>query len=148
MNGVVFESFTQMASACRRRTWLGEEFNDGHTEFGVYGVLITIWLWGLGKSGLVLDKATRQRYEVGQNQKKTGEAPNSGQLLICWKSVFPMTLASVGSVQTALACPSFLPSFLSSPAVSAARALTDSRKNEESLIFLLNTVLPSGDFWR
>lgn len=37
-----------------------------------YGVLIAIWLWGLGKSGLVLDKATRQRYEVGQNQKRTG----------------------------------------------------------------------------
>lgn len=78
-----------------------------------------------------------------EDQQRTGD-PNSGQLLICRRSVIPMTLVSVGLVQPALVLVSFL-SFL---AVSTSELSQIAGEDDENLTYLSNTVLPlepSGD---
>lgn len=99
----------------------------------------------LGKrSDLTLDEATKQIYEVGLVEEwgcGPRKAPNSGQLLICSRSVIWMALVSVGSVQTALVLTSLLPSL----AVNATWALMS---NEESLMYLSPQSFLSGTFWR
>lgn len=96
------------------------------------------------RSDLALEKATKQIYEVGPAEEwgcGLRKAPNSGQLLICSRSVIWMALVSVGSVRTALVLTSLLPSL----SCKCTRALMS---NEESLMYLSPQSFLSGTFWR